>query len=382
MPTRTVSAKIEETAQRHCPDRISFMTPDQLLRTIEKKSPAPVYLFVGPETWRRRGCRDTIVDKMLGEETDRSESLIIHDLDEVSMAEVLDDARSMSLFAATRVLVVNSAESALPRGRAATADADDGGGKEGGGAELLKSYCADPTPGVVLIFDARRYDFDGEDKAKMDRLRKFYAPISEVVEFTRLTLADAREFAQQEAARRQLRFAPGALEQLVEATGPDPSRMVNEIEKLSLFASTESRPVTSADIASLTPNASETTIFGLVQALAKRDRAAAMSQLDTLVREGEYLPLALTFLGGIFRMALVAREQSLRSSQDVQSFFQRQGVAMWRSRAEQIHLAGSRFSKDKLEQAIHLTFTTDKSMKGSRPDDRIVMEDFIIQLTQ
>jgi len=89
----------------------------------------------------------------------------------------------------------------------------------------------------------------------------------------------------------------------------------------------------------------------------------------------------LTFLGGIFRFALTVREQNLRSSNEVQSYFQRQGVSMWRSRAEQIYTASSRFPREKLEEAISLVFRTDRAMKGIRPDDRVVMEDFVLRLT-
>ena len=62
------------------------------------------------------------------------------------------------------------------------------------------------------------------------------------------------------------------------------------------------------------PDARATTIFALVNALGRRDRARALEVLDTLTREGEYLPLALAFLSAQFRLALVAREAGLKSS--------------------------------------------------------------------
>ena len=70
------------------------------------------------------------------------------------------------------------------------------------------------------------------------------------------------------------------------------------------------------DIAALVPDARATTIFALVNALGRRDRARALEVLDTLTREGEYLPLALAFLSTQFRMALVAREAGLKSGAD------------------------------------------------------------------
>lgn len=355
------------------------MTPEQFLRAIAKQTPAPVYLFIGPETYRRRACRTAIVERVLDPEQ-CEEGVTRHDLEDDTLSAILDDARSMSLFASNRVIWVAGAEAALPRGKAAASD-DEGDGKQAGSAEALEAYCKDPTPGTVVIFNAQKYDFDGEDKARNERVLKFYKAVPEVVEFRKMTPQDARAFAQSEASQRGLRLGGDELELLVDATASDPARIANEIEKLALFAQARGGNVSVEDVFALVPNASETTIFGLVNALARRDRTEAMELLDMLVREGEYLPLALTFLGGVFRFALTAKEQGLRSSNDVQNYFQRQGVPMWRARAEQIYTASARFSKEKLEEGIRLVFRADRDLKSTRPDDRLVLEDFLFRLT-
>lgn len=357
------------------------MSPEDLLRSLAKQSPAPVYLFAGPESYRRDACRRALLDKALPPD-DRDEGFTRHDLDEVSLSDVLDDARAMSLFASARLIWVSSSESALPRGRAAAAAAsdDEAAAPKSASSEELEAYCADPTPGVTLVFDAHKWDFDGDDKPKMERLRKFFSPVRATVEFTRFSTQEARELARSLASARSLKIATPELELLVETANHDASRIATEIEKLACFA-TPGTAVTAADITALVPDAHETTVFNLVNALARRDRIQSMELLDTLVRAGEYLPLALTFLAGVFRMALAAREQNLRSANDVQSYFQRQGVPMWRSRAEQISLAASRFPKDKLEQAIQAVFKADRDLKSARPDDRLVMENFVLRLT-
>lgn len=356
------------------------MTPDQLLRGLAKQRPEGVYLFIGPETYRRGPCRQALIEKVLAAD-DREEGYVRHDLDSLSLNDVIDDARSMSLFTGSRLIWVSSAELALPRGRAAAAEEEGDASGKAGGADTLEAYCKDPTPGTVLVLDSHRWDFEGEDKARMDRLRKFYAAIPAVVEFAKLTKQDALGFAQTQAAERGLRIGSAEMDALVEATAGDASRLATEIEKLALYLGSTGAPVTAAEIAALVPNGQETTIFNLVNALARRNRTESLQQLDTLIRDGEYLPLALTFLGGIFRLALSAREQGLRSSQDVQNYFQRQGVPMWRARAEQIYTASSRFPQEKLEQGIQLVFRADRDLKSARVDDRIVMEDFVFRLT-
>lgn len=354
------------------------MTPEQFLGSVKGGKVKPVYLFVGPETYRRGLCRRELAEAALPEEL-RESGFARHDLDEVSLQEVLDDARSMSLFASQRLLWVASAELALPRGRAAASE-DEGGGKEGA-SEALAEYCKDPTPGTVVVFDCLRYDFDGEDKARLERVRKFYGPVQDVVEFARMEPNEARAFALRAATERQLKFAPGALDLLAESTAGDPARIASEIEKMSLYFGGNPGTISGEEIRALVPNSSEATIFALVDALAHRDRPDALELLDRLVREGEYLPLALTFLGGIFRLALTAREANLRSAKDVMNHFRGQGVAMWFSRAEQIYTTSTRFSKEKLEEGIDLAFQADKALKSTRPDDRIVMEEFVMRLT-
>jgi len=45
-----------------------------------------------------------------------------------------------------------------------------------------------------------------------------------------------------------------------------------------------------------------------------------------------------------------------------------------------VQQTAARFSQAQLERAIKLTFEADRGMRDTRPDDRIVMERFILAL--
>jgi DNA polymerase-3 subunit delta len=344
------------------------MTPAQFLTGIKKGLP-PAALLLGPESYGRRHIKDALCGAFPENAVTR------HDLGEVGLAEILDDARSLSLFAAERLIWVANAEAALPRGRS---EEDEGAGA-GGDASALSDYMADPTPGVTIVFEAARFDFEGDDKRKQERVHKFYSAIKDVVELRRYTSQEARTEAETLARRAGFRLDPAALDLLVESLGADIARIAVEIEKLALFAG--DRTVTEDDIALLAPEARATTIFALVNALGRRDRARSLEILDTLTREGEYLPLALAFLSTQFRMALAAREAGLRSAQQVQSHFSRMGTPMWGSRADQIYQTAARFTKPQLEHAMQLISDADRGLRDARPDDRLVMEQFVLRLT-
>lgn len=354
------------------------MTPQQFLNHLKQQEPGPAYLFLGPEHYQRDFCRLALVERVLAGPEERENGLTRHDLEEISLEAVVEDACSLSLFTAQRVLVVSNAEAALPRGKAAEEDGEGARGKSS--AAALERYLKDPAPGVVLLFEAARYDFQGEDKKKLERVRSFYSAIPVTVEFAQMTPQHARQFAEKLARRAGLEIGPAELDLLVEALGAEASRIAAEVEKLRLYAAGGKR-IGEAEISRLVPEARDSTIFALVAALGRNDRVEALDVLDTLIRQSEYLPLALSFLATQFRLALVAKEAGLRSANQIQAHFSRQGMPMWPSRAEQVFQTVSKFSQMQLAAALKLTYQADKSLRDARPDDRVVIEDFILRLT-
>lgn len=348
------------------------MSPSEFRKRLASKKIAPVILFVGPDAYERDRCRRELIDAILSPEEQES-GLTRHDLDAVPLSEVLDDARSMSLFAPRRVVHATGAEAVLPRGRAGKDDESIAG-------QALAAYLASPTEGATVLLESGRYEFDGDDKAKVERLLKFYGAVPCIVEFPRFTEAAAVALGAELAAARGLRISGPRMTALVEALGADASRLVAEIEKLALYLEPGTE-VTDAHIDELVPDARSTTVFRLVAALGSGNRLEALELLDTLIRQNEYLPLALNFLSTQFRMALATREAGLKSSQQVQSHFQGMGIAMWRSRADQVFATANQFSTVRLRRALRLIAHTDRAFRDAIPDERVVMENFVFRLT-
>jgi DNA polymerase III subunit delta len=353
--------------------------PERFLAQISKQTPAPAYLFLGPEAYERRICKEALLEKILPGVA-RSYGLTQVDLDEVPLAQVIDDARSLSLFANERVIWISSAESALPRRTPSSGD-EDSASAENSPEDLIKEYLKRPTPGTVLVFECSRYDFTGDDKAKLDRVAKFYSSIPDPVEFRPLTPESVRAMAHEMLAKHGLKLETRDLAFLLDAVGADALRLETELQKLSVFAGPGGK-VSGDDLRALIPNAAQSNIFGLVNALGRRDRSAALASLDLLVRDGEYLPLALTFLGGEFRLALVVQELRFQNAQQVLNHFSRQGVRMWRHRAEQLVHTASVFQADQLRNGLKRIYEADKGLRDTRPDDRTVMEKLVVDLTQ
>lgn len=349
------------------------MTPEQFLTRLKSSGPEPAYLFLGPEAFDRDRCRRALVESVLPEPEQRDEGLTRHDLYQTSLAEALDDARSFSLFATLRLIWLAGAENAVPR-------AASGASEKSGDLASLEQYLADPPADTVLVIDCSRYGFEGDDKTRIQRVEKYFSAIKAKVEFRPYSPEAARALAQRLAKEAGLQLGLAELAVLLETLGGDAARIATEIEKLSLYVGT-GRKVTVQDLMDLVPDAHAANIFALVAALGRGDRSRALELLDTLSREGEYMPLALTFLGTQFRLALAAREARLTGARQIQAHFTRLGTRMWPDRARQVEETVRAFPNVRLERAVAKVFEADRALRDARPDDRIVMEKMILELT-
>jgi DNA polymerase-3 subunit delta len=341
----------------------------QAMKAGEK--PAAGYLFLGAEVFFRDRCRRALKQAVLGGEA-TEEGLIQIDLKEQPIARVLDETRTLSLFASSRLVFALNADQALPSGRSAKDAAD---------AEELAAYFRDPTPGVVLAFECTKLDArDRDDKAKIDRVAQFYASVPVLVEMERLSPNDALKGAALLARNLGLDIDTDTLSELVEMLGQDMARLENELQKLQLYAE-NGRPITRDDIALLVPEARQSGVFELTDALARKERDRALRILDTLNESGAYWPMQVTLLASLFRQTLAVKESGARSAKQAMDQLARSGVRTWFSRAQQLVDTAQKFSRSELENALEALYEADRDLRRPRPDDRLIMETLLLKLT-
>jgi len=349
------------------------MKPKALLAQLEKIRPAAGYLFLGNELFFRDRCRQALIQAVLGESSGAGEGLIEFDLKEQPMQKLLDEARTFSLFASARLIIGSNADAILPRRVTSRGDSPE--------AAPLAAYFKDPTPGVTILLECRRYDWNSrEDKDKLERVAKFFSTVPQTVELAPLTADEALAHSQRVAKQHNLDVAPELLAELVEMLGNDMARLSADLEKLALYLGGR-RSVTRRDLEVLIPEARQSGVFELTDALARKDRSRALHLVDTLEKTGEYWPLQLNMLARLFRQALAAKEQGARGVPQITRLFQAQGAPMWPARARQILEVGQKFSRLELERALIALFHADRDLRRERPNDRIVIEQLVLQMT-
>ena len=350
------------------------MKPRQALHALRKSTPAAGYLFLGNEQYFRDRCRQALHEAVLGDAGEagaESDGATEFDLNERTIEELIDDARTLTLFGGNRLIIGWNAEGALPRRTGAKAVAPAG----------LESYFENPTHGVTILLVAGRYDWSiRDDKPKIERAAQFFAAVPVRIDFEQPSAGEALSEAKSLARSLGLAIAPDTLAELVEILGNDLARIANDLVKLSLYAGQEQQ-VTHEDIELLVPEARRRGIYEFSDALARKDRGRALEVLDTLVQSGEYWPMQITMLAGLFRQALVVKEGGLRNPNQVSGFFQQRGLRIWPARARQILGVARQFSLAELERALVALFQADRDLRRERPDDRIIVEQLVLRLT-
>ena len=351
------------------------MDPAQFLIQLRKAGPAAGYCFLGNELFVRDRCRKELVQAAAPE---GAGELIEYDLADGPLDRVIEDARTLSLFAQVRMIVGYNAEALLGRAR----ETDDEEAPAGPAGALLEDYFRNPTPGVVVLLEGLRLDWgDRDEKKKLERLAKLVAAVPVTVEFRRLGEREAVEAARALAKEQRLKIPDALVAELAEALGYDMARIAGEIGKLAVYAG-EGQSITRETLALLVPEARTSGLFELTDALASKNRVRALEILDTLTRMDVYLPLQINFLAGVFRYALAVKEAGARNSRDVMRLFTSLGLPVWPARAEQALDTARRFTDEQLQGAVRLLFEADRDLRRERPDDRIVMERLVWALTR
>lgn len=237
------------------------------------KASAGVYAVVGGkafDSYQAEQEVEKIVAAAVGDE--RADALEVLRGDETGWGRVVEAARTGSLFAPRRAVVVRGAEAL-----------------KGEGAEM-EAYLDDPAPSVALVLVAAKVD-------KRKAVWKSIVDRASVTVVEPLKEAALRRRVADEVRQRKLRVSEDGIAELVERVGPDLRRMMGELEKLEAFAA-GGETLTAEQVAAVLGRGRAQPLYKLGDALAARRSAEALGLMEELLDEGEE---ALRILGTFHR---------------------------------------------------------------------------------
>jgi DNA polymerase-3 subunit delta len=239
----------------------------------------PVQAIGGEDSFLAEEALERVLAAAVGD--DRQDALQVLHGDEARWEDVLAAARTGSLFAPRRAVVVRRAELLK------------------GDEEAVGPYADDPAPDATLVLVA----------AKPDRRRNPWKRL-----LPKATVHDAapkrgralREHVEQELRARGLRFAREAFNDLVAEVGQDLRRLMGEVDKVEAFAAGR-REISADDVAAVLGRGLGQPVYLLSDAFAGRDAGRSLELVERLLGDGEEALRILSALHRSLRQVRAAR---------------------------------------------------------------------------
>jgi DNA polymerase-3 subunit delta len=269
---------------------------------------------------------------------DRADSVQVFRGDESTWTQVVEAARTGSLFASRRAVVVRNA------------DALKGDGEE------MVAYAEDPDHSVSLVLLTVKPD-------KRKTVWKLLMQAAQVVPAEPLKGRALRARVQESLRRRRLALRDDGLEELLERVGQDLRRLMGELDKLEAFAG--QAPLSAEDVAAVLGRGLAPPLYKLGDAMAARRGRETLEVLHALLEEGE-APLKIL---GTFHRSLrqVRGALALRGSRSArEELVSRLGVLPFK--VSDVLEASRRWSEGDLRRAFVALDRADRRMKsGGEP---------------
>jgi DNA polymerase-3 subunit delta len=297
-----------------------------------------VHFIAGADPRLAEDALEEVLSAALG--ADRQHSLQVLRGDETTWARVVDAARTGSLFASRRAVVVRGADAL-----------------KGDGEEML-AYLEDPTPDLALVVVA----------ARPDRRRGIWRALGERAQVhpaDPLKGRQLRAYVSDRIKKRGLRLGEDGLAELLERVGADLQRLTGELDKLEAYAQGQPRPLGAHDVASVLGTGLARPVYKLGDALTARRAGECIGVLEELLADGEPPLKLLSTLHHALRRARAALALG-KARLPREQLAGRLGVPPFK--VDEVMDAARRWTDDDLRAAVEALEQADRRMKtGAEP---------------
>ncbi len=325
-----------------------------LIRSLKTGPLLPLYLFFGEEEFLIQEALDRII-RMAVEPAGRDFNFNVIYCRDTSASDIVSLAQTLPFLSEKRLVIAKEIDAFK------AADLD-----------TLLPYLNDPSPStcLVMISNAGRY----EKKAVISAVEAHGA----VVRFYPLREHEFPGWIEAWCRARSLSVQRDAAQYLYQVIGGDLQKIANELQKVEIFIG-DRKNITYEDVKTVVGDFREYTPFDLAAAVGQKNREKALMILSRLLQEGEQ-PVGL--LGSIawnFRRLLQAKtmEASGTGPDEIMKklrppvIFHQTGLFK-----EQMKC----YTVDELRRAFTELLSTDRAIKSSGLNGRLVLERMILNL--
>jgi DNA polymerase-3 subunit delta len=234
---------------------------EEIQKDIQAKKYSPVYLLQGEEPFYIDKLSDLIENTVLDEAEKGFNQSILYgrDIDKIQLTGL---AKGFPMMGNHQVIIVKEAQDfkAFARGKS-----DDDDSEKGKDSDPFINYLSNPLPSTILVF-CYKYKM-------LDKRSKAYKSIEKSgVVFESKKIHDSKliEWIERYIVSRKYKIAPAAAKLMADYLGNDLSKVVNEIDKLTITLS-EGTTIDASHIEKNIGISKDFNIFELQNALGRKD---------------------------------------------------------------------------------------------------------------
>ncbi len=324
------------------------------LLAAEKVSSPPIAVLHGGERHLKQSSIRKLIAVRLGEGADTSTDVSRYEGKDADLRSVRDELMTVSMFAPTRVVVIEEADEFVSRHRAA-----------------LEEYLDRPALSSLLILDVKSWP-------KNTRLAKRLPKVGLEVDCSELTGAQLAKWLVDRAASeggKQLTWDAASL--MIEMAGGGMSLLSQELDKLIAYSGDRDR-ITVEDVRAVVGGWRAQTTWEMINAVRDGQPSQAIDALDRLLASGEAPQRLLGGMTFTFRKLAEATERS-RQGMPLRQALKAAGVFPRDADAVERYLR--RVGRRRAERILDLLTEADAGLKGgSRLPERVLMERLLLAL--
>ncbi|MGA7577682.1 MAG: DNA polymerase III subunit delta [Desulfobaccales bacterium] len=262
------------------------MSHPLLERHLKRQSIEPLYLFFGDEEFLMLRALERLQEG-LQDRWGEAPVRVLREAQEVELPDFLAESREASLWGPGQLLVLRRL------------------GLNAAALEAVNAYLDHPAPRawVVLLAEGVK-SRDWERNPVWQRLQRQEAALG----FFRLKEAELYQWLTREAAGLGKTLTLAAAQRLVEVVGDNLAELIQELEKLALYAGAE-KSLTPNLVNQLATHSRTYNIFALMEALGEPGAHKRLNALGQLLDLGEAPPKILVMLARQLRLLISFKEK-------------------------------------------------------------------------
>ena len=329
------------------------LTPEEVLKSLEKGELAPYYLFHGPEEFRLEKVLDKVRSDFVPAAARALNVEVFYGGEKIDSSEIIYRARSLPFLASNRLIIIRRTE----KFRA-------------GDLEMFLPYLEEPVETTCLIFVSSKADF------RMSFYKRIRS-LGRAVNFTNLSERQVVPWIKRTAGEMGLKIDGEACAYLYQIVGNNLRELFAELEKLRLRYGEEAMGV--KQVRELALHTRIYTIFELMKSISERKCAESLRILNRFLEEEDKIGAPLKILGMLnrqFRLLWQTKHILSKggSKADVERTLGLPGFS-----AKEFVAQSQVWSVEELEKGLGLLYQTDGLLKsGSRP--KPVLENVLFSL--